>query len=95
MNTDAGTPLIQACLQANGFFTVVDYPLIEQDGDHPGRNVTDVDVLAVRFPMEEQESSVGRRKSVRGPVARKPDPALAWLSLLHKCQLSLQKDASL
>lgn len=45
---DAAVGLVQAYLRVNGFFTVTEYPIVALGGG--GRSLTDIDVLAVRFP---------------------------------------------
>lgn len=47
---DTAVALVQAYLYANGYFTVTEYPILEQVGSAVPRTVTDIDVLAVRFP---------------------------------------------
>jgi hypothetical protein len=47
---DTAVSLVQAYLYANGYFTVTEYPILEQIGNEAPRTVTDIDVLAVRFP---------------------------------------------
>lgn len=47
---DTAVALVKSYLQANGFFTVTEYPILETIGDGTSRTVTDVDVLALRFP---------------------------------------------
>lgn len=47
---DTAVSLIQAYLYANGYFTITEYPILEQIGSGTPRQVTDIDVLAVRFP---------------------------------------------
>ena len=46
---DTAVALVRSYLQANGFFTVSEYPIFESIGVTT-RSVTDVDVLALRFP---------------------------------------------
>ncbi len=46
---DTAVALVRSYLQTNGFFTVTEYPILESIG-LTTRNVTDVDVLALRFP---------------------------------------------
>lgn len=46
---DTAIALVRSYLQTNGFFTVTEYPILESIGPTT-RNVTDVDVLALRFP---------------------------------------------
>ena len=47
---DTAVALVQAYLHVNGYFTVVEYPVLEAFRAGPARTVTDLDVLAVRFP---------------------------------------------
>lgn len=46
---DASVGLVQAYLRVNGFFTVTEYPIIAQRRKS-GVTLTDIDILAVRFP---------------------------------------------
>lgn len=46
---DTAVALVKTYLQANGFFTVTEYPILESIGVTT-RTVTDIDVLALRFP---------------------------------------------
>lgn len=46
---DTAVALVKSYLQTNGFFTVTEYPILESIG-LTTRNVTDIDVLAIRFP---------------------------------------------
>jgi hypothetical protein len=46
---DTAVALVKTYLQANGFFTVTEYPSLESVG-LTTRTVTDIDVLALRFP---------------------------------------------
>ena len=46
---DTAVALVQAYLNANGYFTVVEYPVVEALRNQPARSVTDLDVLAFRF----------------------------------------------
>lgn len=46
---DTAVALVKTYLQANGFFTVTEYPILESVGITT-RSVTDIDVLALRFP---------------------------------------------
>ena len=47
---DNAVALVQAYLRVNGYFTVVEYPVLEVGRRGAYRTATDVDVLAVRFP---------------------------------------------
>jgi hypothetical protein len=47
---DTAVALIETYLGVNGYFTVTEYPIIETARSGGYRTVTDLDVLAVRFP---------------------------------------------
>ena len=47
---NAGVALVQAYLHLNGYFTTVELPVIRGSGEGLFQEVTDVDVLGVRFP---------------------------------------------
>ena len=47
---DPAVALVQAYFYANGYFTVCEYPVIEQKTEGGFRPMTDIDVMAVRFP---------------------------------------------
>ncbi len=46
---DTAVGLVQAYLRINGFFTVTEYPIIESSREG-GKMLTDMDILAIRFP---------------------------------------------
>lgn len=73
---DVATHLVQAYLHVNGYFTTVDYPLVEQLLHQPPRTLTDVDMLAVRLDGREGDSDGTRKPRVSGPTVPKVDPAL-------------------
>lgn len=73
--TDPAVLLVEAYLQINGYFTVVEYPVLEASRKEGHRTATDLDVLAFRFP------GAGRRaerkgRSGFGPAQFAVDPAL-------------------
>jgi hypothetical protein len=70
---DTAVALVQTYLYSNGFFTVTEYPVLEQMGTETPRTLTDVDVLAVRFPGAGSISVNGDT----GGVEVAPDPMLA------------------
>jgi hypothetical protein len=74
---DTAVALVETYLRVNGYFTVTEYPIIEL-GQHGGyRTVTDIDILAVRFPearLVDPKTSTSRKS--KWPVLS-PDPALA------------------
>jgi len=47
---DHAVALVQAYLQLNGYFTSAEYPIIAAAGRNGFRTLTDIDVLAFRFP---------------------------------------------
>jgi hypothetical protein len=69
---DIAVALVQTYLYANGFFTVTEYPVLEQMDTANPRTLTDVDVLAVRFPGAGSISVNGET----GGVEVAPDPVL-------------------
>jgi hypothetical protein len=73
---DTSVALVQAYLQVNGYFTVAEYPVLEASrGDH-ARSVTDLDILAVRFPGAGHDVLRGRGRRPLGGHAFAPDPVL-------------------
>ena len=69
---DTAVSLVQTYLYANGYFTVTEYPVLEHMATATPRTVTDVDVLAVRFPGAGSISVNGDT----GGIAFEPDPEL-------------------
>ena len=69
---DTAVALVRSYLQANGFFTVTEYPILELLADSSARTVTDVDVIGIRFPgagaTADDASTIG--------VVTEPDPLL-------------------
>ena len=47
---DTAVALVQAYLHVNGYFTVVEHPVLESLRAGQVRTVTDLDVLAYRLP---------------------------------------------
>lgn len=69
---DTAVALVQSYLYMNGFFTVTEYPVWETMEDGEIRTVTDVDMLAVRFPGAGRVDPADHAR----PGAVPPDPAL-------------------
>jgi hypothetical protein len=69
---DTAVSLVQAYLYANGYFTVTEYPILEQIGTDAPRTVTDIDILAVRFPGA---GAINESASTSG-ITLEPDPEL-------------------
>jgi hypothetical protein len=68
---DTAVALVKTYLQANGFFTVTEYPILESVG-LTTRTVTDIDILALRFPGAGGISS----EAPTGGLRIEPDDAL-------------------
>ena len=47
---DHAVALVQAYLQLNGYFTSAEYPIIAGTARSGFRTITDIDILAFRFP---------------------------------------------
>jgi hypothetical protein len=58
---DHAVALVQAYLQLNGYFTSAEYPIIAGAGRNGFRTITDIDILAFRFPTGEPLQRGGRR----------------------------------
>ena len=74
---DHAVSLVQAYLQLNGYFTSAEYPIIAAAGRNGFRTITDIDVLAFRFPNGLPTGSMARRKKTpRGLDTSELDPGL-------------------
>jgi hypothetical protein len=77
---DTAVALVQAYLRVNGYFTVAEYPVLEAVGRGSHRMLTDLDLLAFRFPGAGRELA-GRGERYTVPVeVFEPDPALGQRS---------------
>ena len=47
---DHAVSLVQTYLQLNGYFTSAEYPIMASAGRQGVRSITDIDILAFRFP---------------------------------------------
>lgn len=75
---DNAVALVQAYLHVNGYFTVAEYPVLEVLKHAGYRTVTDLDILAFRFPGAGKPVRSGS-KTGSSHVAEEtyaPDPAL-------------------
>jgi hypothetical protein len=70
---DTAVALVKSYLQTNGFFTVTEYPILEMLEGTDTRTVTDIDVLALRFPGAGGAEST----STTGGLRIHPDPILS------------------
>jgi hypothetical protein len=73
---DHAVALVQAYLQLNGYFTSAEYPIIAGAGRNGFRTITDIDILAFRFPSGEPMATHGRR-APKGLDVSGIDPGLA------------------
>lgn len=73
---DVAVAIVQAYLRVNGYFTVSEYPVIEAMGGRNYRIVTDIDILAVRFPGAGRMISGTPSKRKRKVEIFEPDPHL-------------------
>src|SRR3954471_15851958 len=71
---DHAVALVQAYLQLNGYFTSAEYPIIAQAGRNGAQMITDVDILAFRFPSG--LPAPGRRRQPRGLDVSEVDSGL-------------------
>lgn len=69
---DTAVALVRSYLQANGFFTITEYPILELLADESARTVTDIDVLGIRFPG----AGAGSDDASMGGLMIEPDPML-------------------
>lgn len=58
---DHAVALVQAYLQLNGYFTSAEYPIIAGAGRSGFRTITDIDILAFRFPSGSPMARGGRK----------------------------------
>ncbi len=72
---DHAVALVQAYLQLNGYFTSAEYPIIASAGRSGARTITDIDILAFRFPSG-LPTPTGGRHTPRGLDLSDIDPGL-------------------
>lgn len=73
---DHAVALVQAYLQLNGYFTSAEYPIIAAAGRNGFRTLTDIDVLAFRFPSGLPSPEPVRSRKARGLDMTDIDPGL-------------------
>jgi hypothetical protein len=73
---DHAVALVQAYLQLNGYFTSSEYPIIAGTARNGFRTITDIDLLAFRFPTGQPLAQQGRQGPVGLDVSML-DPGLA------------------
>lgn len=62
---DHAVALVETYLRMNGFFTVSEYPLLSRDA-HGWHSLTDLDILAVRFPKAGEYAPAGINHCAEG-----------------------------
>ncbi|MFZ2490032.1 MAG: hypothetical protein WA208_00970, partial [Thermoanaerobaculia bacterium] len=72
---DHAVALVQAYLQLNGYFTSAEYPIIASAGRNGYRTITDIDILAFRFPSGGLDPA--GRDTPQGLDLSNTDPGLA------------------
>ena len=74
---DTAVALVEAYLRVNGYLTVTEYPVLEAGGARgETRAVSDLDVLAFRFPGAARAMSVRKHSSLLGDLHTTTDPVL-------------------
>lgn len=73
---DHAVALVQAYLQLNGYFTSAEYPIIASAGRNGFRTITDIDILAFRFPTGAPMARKAARKTPKGLDVSDLDPGL-------------------
>ena len=75
MRMDTAVALVEAYLRVNGYFTLAEYPIVEEMRGERHRSLTDVDIVAVRFPDAGHIPPVQGRRTV-DPELHQPDERL-------------------
>lgn len=73
---DAAVALVEAYLRINGYLTVTEYPVLKVSQRDGTRAVSDLDVLAFRFPAAGHDLHLSRHGALRGDLRSRLDPAL-------------------
>lgn len=73
---DTAVALVEAYLRINGYFTVTEYPVLEVSRADDAHMISDLDVLAFRFPAAGHDLRVRRHGALRGDSHSRIDPAL-------------------
>jgi hypothetical protein len=71
---DHAVSLVQTYLQLNGYFTSAEYPIMASAGRTGVRSITDIDILAFRFPAGLAPN--GSRRAPKGLDVSDLDPGL-------------------
>ena len=70
---DHAVSLVQTYLQLNGYFTSAEYPIMASAGRNGVRSITDIDILAFRFPRVSLRSARGARRKGSTSAISIPD----------------------
>ncbi len=73
---DHAVSLVQTYLQLNGYFTSAEYPIIAAAGRSGVRTITDIDILAFRFPSGLPNAVRPGRRAPQSLDVRELDPGL-------------------
>ena len=73
---DHAVSLVQTYLQLNGYFTSAEYPIIASGGRNGVRNVTDIDIMAFRFPRGLPVAERTPKRAPQGLALSDLDPGL-------------------
>jgi hypothetical protein len=76
---DHAVSLVQAYLQLNGYFTSAEYPILASAGRSGFRTLTDIDILAFRFPTP-AGAPTGKRDGPQSLDVSDLDPGLGITS---------------
>lgn len=72
---DTAVALVEAYLRVNGYFTIAEYPVVEELRGERHRTLTDIDILAFRFPAAGSRHTGSGRRTV-DPEWHDPDAQL-------------------
>lgn len=73
---DTAVALVEAYLRVNGYFTIAEYPVVEELRGERHRTLTDIDILAFRFPAAGSRQTGSGRRTV-DPEWHDPDAQLS------------------
>ncbi len=73
---DHAVSLVQTYLQLNGYFTSAEYPIMASAGRSGVRTITDIDILAFRFPGGLPNPGRGQKRAPKGLDVSDLDPGL-------------------
>jgi hypothetical protein len=76
---DPAVALVQAYLQLNGYLTVTEFPITSGSGSDAGQAITDIDLIALRFPNARGIGGWHRGSAETDPILRVGDGAMDLL----------------